>query len=216
MRTKAKRLLLRRAVSAGTVLVRNEGVLPLDPTTLSTVAVIGEFAASPRVQGGGRGGVFPSAVVTPLAGIRAQLRGRCRVVYAPGPSLDVPPSPLDTVGCADPRSGEPGVLVRCLDAEGRELYAERRLSGGQLEPHLVPGAHAVEISALMRPGSTGMWTFGMGGFGRMTLTVDGSVILDGTYPCAIDDPATVHVDPPLHTAEAAPGQETHCPPCRTA
>ncbi|MFJ6695341.1 beta-glucosidase [Streptomyces sp. NPDC091272] len=202
MRTGEVRRLLRRAVAAGTVLVRNEGLLPLDHGALSTVAVIGEHAAAPRVQGGGSAGVFPSAVVTPLDGIRAQLRGRSQVVYAPGPTLEVPPPPLDTGRCTDPRSGEPGVLLRCLDAEGRELYAERRLSGRQLEPDEVPGAHTVEISTLLRPETAGTWTFGMGGFGRMTLSVDGRAVLDGTYPCESDDPAIVHVTPPLHTAQA--------------
>ena len=202
MRAREARQLLRRAVAAGAVLARNEDILPFDIGTLSTVAVIGEHAASPRVQGGGSAGVFPSAVVTPLAGIRARLRGRSRVVYAPGPTLAVPPPPLDTDRCTDPRSGEPGVLLRCLDAEGRELYAERRLSGRQLEPEEVPGAHTVEISALLRPETTGTWTFGVGGFGRMTLGVDGRTVLDGTYPCETDDPAIVHVTPPLRTVQA--------------
>ncbi|WP_435865864.1 beta-glucosidase family protein [Streptomyces wedmorensis] len=194
------RHLLRRAVAAGAVLLRNEGVLPLDPAGLGTVAVIGEHAASPRVQGGGSAGVFPSAVVTPLAGIRACLRGRGRVTYTAGPSTDAPPEPLDTVRCTDPRSGEPGLLLRCLDAEGRELSAERRLSGRLLEPDLAPGTRTVEVRALIRPDATGAWTFGIGGFGRMTIEVDGHVILDGTHPRETDDPAIVHVTPPLHTA----------------
>ncbi|MCT4352267.1 glycoside hydrolase family 3 C-terminal domain-containing protein [Streptomyces sp. Je 1-79] len=209
LRTGEARSLLRRAVAAGTVLARNADILPFDAGTLSTVAVIGEHAAAPRVQGGGSAGVFPSAVVTPLDGIRAQLRGRSRVVYAPGPTLNVPPPPLDTDRCTDPRSGEPGVLLRCLDAEGRELYAERRLSGRQLEPEEVPGAHTVEISALLRPETTGTWTFGMGGFGRMSLSIDGRAVLDGTYPCETDDPAIVHVTPPLHTAQAQ--LDSKCP-----
>ncbi|MFD3538689.1 beta-glucosidase [Streptomyces sp. NPDC058662] len=192
------RRLLRRAVAAGTVLVRNEGVLPLDPATVRTVAVIGEHAASPRLQGGGSAGVFPAGAVTPLDGIRAELEGRARVVYAPGPSLDVPPSPLGTDRCTDPRSGEPGVLVRCLDAEGRELYAEHRLSGRQLEPDHVPGAHTVEISALLCPETSGTWTLAVGGFGRITLDIDGRPLLDGVFPRESDDPAIVHVMPPLH------------------
>ncbi|MGI5484211.1 beta-glucosidase family protein [Streptomyces lavendofoliae] len=196
------RRLLRRAVAAGTVLVRNRGVLPLDPGALRSVAVIGGHAASPRVQGGGSAGVFPSGVVTPLDAIRARLRGRGRVVYAPGPTPDHPPAPLDTGRCADPRSGEPGVLLRCLDAEGRELYAERRLTGRQLEPRRVPGAHTVEISAVLRPERVGEWTFGIGGFGRLTLTVDGREVLDGTWPRETDDPALVHVTPPVRTARA--------------
>ncbi|MFJ5829320.1 beta-glucosidase [Streptomyces sp. NPDC093089] len=194
------RRLLRRTVAAGAVLLRNDGVLPLDPGGLGTVAVIGEHAASPRVQGGGSAGVFPSAVVTPLAGIRACLRGRGRVTYTAGPSADAPPEPLDAGRCTDPRSGEPGLLLRCLDAEGRELRAERRLSGRLLEPELAPDTHTVEIRALLRPDTSGAWTFGIGGFGRMTIEVDGHVILDGTHPRGTDDPAIVHVTPPLHTA----------------
>ncbi|WP_328910349.1 glycoside hydrolase family 3 C-terminal domain-containing protein [Streptomyces sp. NBC_00234] len=193
------RALLRRAVAAGSVLLSNRAVLPLDPAALSGVAVIGVHAASPRTQGGGSAGVFPSGVVTPLDGIRARLRGRARVVHVPGPSLGVPPAPLDTVRCVDPRSGEPGVLLRVLDASGEELYAERRLSGRQLEPEEVPGAHTVEIGALLRPQGAGEWTFGVGGFGRMSLAVDGRTLLDGEFPRLTDDPAVVHVNPPVHT-----------------
>ncbi len=203
LRPRDTRALLRRAVAAGSVLVGNDGdVLPLDPAALSTVAVIGTHAAAPRVQGGGSAGVHPSGAVTPLDGIRTRLRGRARVVHVPGPSLGLPPSPVDTVRCAEPRSGTPGVLVRLLDAQGRELYAERRLSGRQLEPTLVPGAHTVEISALLRPERTGEWTFGVGGFGRMTLSLDARVLVDDDFPCLSDDPAVVHVNPPLHTVRA--------------
>ncbi|MFD7691597.1 glycoside hydrolase family 3 C-terminal domain-containing protein, partial [Streptomyces sp. NPDC059781] len=198
--SRGTRALLRRAVSAGSVLLRNSAVLPLDPAGLSTVAVVGVHAASPRVQGGGSAGVFCSDVVTPLAGVRARLRGRARVVYEPGPAPGSPPVPLGTDRCSDPRSGAPGVLLRVLDAAGRELYAQHRLSGRQLEPDLPPGAHTVEIDAVLHPRRSGEWTFGVGGFGRMTLTVDDRTLLDGEFPGDTDDPAVVHVTPPVHTA----------------
>ncbi|MFC8102302.1 glycoside hydrolase family 3 C-terminal domain-containing protein [Streptomyces sp. NPDC057363] len=205
------RALLRGAVSAGSVLLRNSAVLPLDPAGLSTVAVVGVHAASPRVQGGGSAGVFCSDVVTPLAGIRARLRGRARVVYEPGPSPEAPPAPLGTDRCTDPVSGAPGVLLRVLDAAGRELYAEHRLSGRHLEPDLPPGAHTVEIGAVLRARQPGEWTFGVGGFGRMTLTVDDRTLLDGEFPGDTDDPAVVHVNPPLRTARTvlAAGRPVH-------
>ncbi|QGZ52577.1 glycosyl hydrolase [Streptomyces sp. QHH-9511] len=196
------RALLRRAAAAGSVLLTNRGVLPLDPTELSTVAVIGAHAAAPRTQGGGSAGVFPSDVVTPLAGIRARLRGRARVVHVPGPTPGVAPSPLDTDRCRDPRSGAPGVLLRVLDESGRELHAEHRLSGRQLEPDLPAGARTVEISAVLRPRQAGAWTFGVGGFGRMTLTVDGLTLLEGVFLRETDDPAVVHVNPPVREARA--------------
>ncbi|MDQ0791858.1 glycoside hydrolase family 3 protein [Streptomyces sp. B1I3] len=193
------RALLRRAAAAGSVLLRNTGVLPLDPSELSSVAVIGVHAAAPRTQGGGSAGVFPSDEVTPLSGIRTRLRGHARVVYAAGPALEVPPAPLTTDWCSNPRSGALGVLLRLLDEHGGELSAEHRFSGRQLEPDLVPGARTVEISALIRPPGTGEWTFGIGGFGRMSLTVDGRTVLEGEYPCTTHDPAVVHVNPPVHS-----------------
>ncbi|MFF5973962.1 glycoside hydrolase family 3 C-terminal domain-containing protein [Streptomyces sp. NPDC012769] len=196
------RRLLRRAVAAGSVLLHNRGVLPLDASDLSTVAVIGAHATSPRLQGGGSAGVFDSGSVTPLDGIRARLRGHARVVHAPGPAPGGPPAPLDPGRSSDPRSKKPGVLLRLLDAAGHELYAGHRLSGRQLEPPIVPGAHTVEISALIRAETTGEWTFGIAGFGRMSLTLDGRTVLDGAYPCTTDDPAVVHVTPPLHTVRA--------------
>ncbi|MFJ4715884.1 beta-glucosidase [Streptomyces sp. NPDC088785] len=190
------RALLRRAVAASTVLLTNHGVLPWSTGAVRTVAVIGAHAARPRLQGGGSAGVFPQHTVTPLDGIRAALRGRAEVTYVPGPALVEQPWPLDADRCADPRTGRPGLLLRVLDRAGHELYAEHRLSGRLLEPALVPGAHTVELSATLRPSVGGEWTFGVGGFGRLELLVDGEPLVAGTYPKTTDDPAVVHVGPP--------------------
>ncbi|MFF1849684.1 glycoside hydrolase family 3 C-terminal domain-containing protein [Streptomyces sp. NPDC058219] len=189
----------RRAVAAGAVLLANRGVLPLDPDRLRVVAVVGAHAAHTRVQGGGSAGVFPQQVVSVLDGIRATLRGRARVVHVPGPVPDGPPPPLSPTDCVDPRTGRPGVLLRVLDAAGRELSTEHRWGGRQLEPRLVPGAHTVEISARLRPTVSGRWTLGIAGWGRMRLAVDGRTLLDGDFPADTDDPAVVHVGPPVRT-----------------
>jgi beta-glucosidase len=187
-------------VAASTVLLRNRGVLPLDPARLRTVAVIGAHAALPRVQGGGSAGVFPERVVTPLEGIRAALGDGVRVVHVPGPSADAPAPPLAPDLCADPETGDPGVRLRVLDVAGRELLSEHRLGGSQLEPPLPPGAHTVEIAALLLPGISGRWTLGVGGFGRLSITVDERVLLKGEFGKETDDPAVVHVNPPVHGA----------------
>ncbi|MCX4912541.1 glycoside hydrolase family 3 C-terminal domain-containing protein [Streptomyces sp. NBC_00687] len=190
--------LLRRAVAASAVLLHNRYVLPLDPARLRTVAVIGAHAALPRTQGGGSAGVFPRHVVTPLDGIGAALGDGTRVVHVPGPSTDAPPPPLAPDLCSDPTTDTPGVRLRLLDASGNELHSEHRLSGRQLEPPELPGAHTVEITALLLPGTTGPWTIGVGGFGRMSVAVDEHVVLDGEFARETDDPAVVHVNPPVH------------------
>ncbi|TDT31431.1 beta-glucosidase [Streptomyces sp. BK208] len=208
-RIREGRALVRRAVAAGTVLLANRGVLPLDPESLGTVAVIGAHAVRTRTQGGGSAGVFPQDEVSVLDGVEAALRGRARVVHVPGPRPDGPAPPLDQDTCTDPRSGLPGVLLRMLDADGRELYAERRGGGRLLEPRLVPGARTVEIVARLRPRTGGRWTLGVAGFGRMSLTLDGRTLLEGDFPPHTDDPAVVHVNPPgrYATADLAAGRD---------
>ncbi|BDD76125.1 glycoside hydrolase family 3 C-terminal domain-containing protein [Streptomyces violaceoruber] len=204
------RALARRAVAAGAVLLANKDVLPLDPEHLGTVAVIGAHAARTRTQGGGSAGVFPRDEVSVLDGIRAELCGRARVVHVPGPRPDGPAPPLDPDTCTDPRSGLPGVLLRMLDADGRELYAERRRGGRLLEPRLVPGAHTVEIRARLCPRTGGSWSLGVAGFGRMSLTTDGRTLLEGDFPPSTDDPAVMHVNPPAQyaTADLTAGRDT--------
>ncbi|MGW0969249.1 glycoside hydrolase family 3 C-terminal domain-containing protein [Streptomyces sp. NPDC002516] len=199
-RGEAARVLLRRAVAASAVLLSNRDVLPLDPARLRTVAVIGGHAVLPRVQGGGSAGVFPERVVTPLDGIAAALGDGVRVLHMPGPTTDAPPAPLTPHLCTDPVSGLPGVRLRVLDPAGRQLCSEHRLSGRQLEPPLPPGAHTVEIAALLLPASSGSWTLGVGGFGRMSVTVDEHRLLEGEFDKDTDDPAVVHVNPPVRTA----------------
>ncbi|MCS5719784.1 glycoside hydrolase family 3 C-terminal domain-containing protein [Herbiconiux sp. CPCC 205763] len=73
--------LARRASAAGTVLLKNEGTLPLPAG--SRVALIGAFAADPRFQGAGSSHVVPTRVDTLLTSLGDAL-GVDSVVYAPG------------------------------------------------------------------------------------------------------------------------------------
>lgn len=200
----AQRALLRRAVAAGSVLLRNAGeLLPLDRAGLRSVAVIGPHATAVRIQGGGSAEVFPEAVVTPLAGIEAALDGAAKVTHHRGLPPSGRPLPLTPDRSRDPRTGTPGVLVRLLDADGGELHAEHRLSGRIVEPSVVvDGAAAVEVRALVRPDVGGVWTWAVGGWGAISLSVGGEVVLSGTFPVDSDDPTRVHVAPPLHRAQA--------------
>ena len=187
---------LRRAVSASAVLVRNEGgLLPLNPTSLRRVAVLGQNAVTARIQGGGSAGVYPAAPVSPLDGIRAALAGTVDVVHAAGTYPSDLPTAVGPANARDPRSGEPGVLVRLLDAEGGELHAERRLSGRILEPAEVAGAATVEIQALLSPTESGEWRVAVGGWGPVSLTADGRPLVDEEIAVDSADPATVHLAP---------------------
>ncbi|GAB4326570.1 MAG: glycoside hydrolase family 3 C-terminal domain-containing protein [Promethearchaeota archaeon] len=55
----------------GTVLLKNEGTLPLDPREVRSIAVLGKLARLPNVGDKGSSRVYPRRVVTPLEGLRA-------------------------------------------------------------------------------------------------------------------------------------------------
>ncbi|MEU8460942.1 glycoside hydrolase family 3 C-terminal domain-containing protein [Streptomyces sp. NPDC029003] len=195
----AVRRVLREGAAASFVLLENRGVLPLDPGSLRRVAVIGRHAVAPRVQGGGSSEVFPHRTVTPLAGLRAALPGRVRIAYEPGPQPAADPEPVGPQYVRDPATGVPGVRLRVLDADGAELATRVQPSGRVPEPELPPGAATVELTTLLHPDASGPWTLGLGGFGPLRLTVDAAPVLEGEFPPGTDDPAVIHVRPPLHT-----------------
>lgn len=72
--------LARRAAAAGTVLLTNDGVLPLDQG--ADVAIIGSFAESPRYQGAGSSQVVPTRLDDTRRHLEESLSGRVR--YSPG------------------------------------------------------------------------------------------------------------------------------------
>jgi beta-glucosidase len=111
--TPAHRALDREAAAAGMVLLKNEGaLLPLDPRTLKTVAVLGPNAAFARTGGGGSAYVSPIYAVTPLAGIRERLGAGVKVDYAPGATFegDLKPVPASALRPPAGRSEKAGLL----------------------------------------------------------------------------------------------------------
>ncbi|MEV6279062.1 glycoside hydrolase family 3 C-terminal domain-containing protein [Nocardia sp. NPDC051832] len=128
----AHHALAREVAAQCIVLLRNEGnLLPLRAE--QSIAVIGEFAATPRYQGGGSSHVNPTRVDTPLAEIRELALGA--VTYAPGFTTDGSPAgtlPAEAVRAA--RQAEVAVVFLGLaasqesegfDREHIELPAEQ-------------------------------------------------------------------------------------------
>ena len=110
--------LAREAAAAAAVLLRNDGLLPLQVDTLRRVAVIGPGAKDARALGGGSASVPLPYVATPFTGLRAALDGRAEVVTAVGATLS------DSLrgARADELSGAgegSSVVLRWLDATVR-------------------------------------------------------------------------------------------------
>jgi beta-glucosidase len=81
--------LAREAAAASAVLLKNDGgILPLDPDHGGTIAVIGEFARTPRYQGAGSSQVNPTKLDTAFDALKAALAGKRDVAFAPGFAID--------------------------------------------------------------------------------------------------------------------------------
>lgn len=188
----------RRAAVEGMVLLRNDGVLPVDPAALTTVAVVGHNAIAARTQGGGSATVLPEEVVGPLAGLRAGLAD-VEVDFALGAIVQegVGDLPLDELH--DPVADEPGLHVDFLDDSGEVLFEEVRKGsllkyiGGEAP---VGTAASVRLRTRWTPAFSGRVAIGCATVGPATLSVDGEVVLDELLVAEGDDPGAGLLDPP--------------------
>ncbi len=194
-------LLLRRAVAASLVLLRNDGgALPIDPASVGRVAVIGPNASYPAIGGGGSAIVAPVAVSTPAAAIASALAGTAEVTVAEGCRtwVVVPEPPAGSL--SDPVTGEQGVRLEFRGGDGALLAAEHRNATAlawwdQVPPGVGWGeAGTIVVLTSFRPVWAGPHVLGVAGVGRLTLTVDGSVVIDGTTSVP-DDPVEAMTRP---------------------
>lgn len=193
----------REAAAAGTVLLANNGVLPLvEPRK---VAVIGYNARHARTQGGGSAMVIPEKAVSPLEGIRAALPG-ADVSYSLGAVVQqgVAEFPLEQI--INPASGEHGMLVRFLDREGSELFRENRRATaltylGETAP--IATAKTIELSLTWTPQLTEQVFLGFAAVGHGRVYVDGELLTDASGEAGGQDLGAALFCPPSVSAPVA-------------
>lgn len=202
----------RAAAIEGTVMLTNEGVLPLDAASLARVAVIGQNAREARTQGGGSATVIPEAVVSPLDAIRAAVPG-ADVRYEIGAVVQEGVAEIPLAQLRNPATGEPGVRVAFFDADGTELFAENRRStalvwfGGDAP---IVSTTTVVFDTLFTPAETGDIELGFAGANPGRLFVDGRLVLDDAPVIEGSDLGAAFLNPPSITATVAveAGRET--------
>lgn len=184
------RLLARRAAAEAMVLLQNDPVrpvLPLDPATIKTVAVVGPNAERARIMGGGSAEVEPHSRVSPLDAIRARLGDGVTIVHEQGCDIDrtVPIMSADQLDSGT--QGEPGFLVEMF--RGTEwsgaVVARRVITGGRLlvlphvEPDVPTGPMSFRASARFTPTQTGPHVLSLLQLGAARVHFDGHVLFDG-------------------------------------
>ena len=216
--------LVRRASAAGSVLLSNDGILPLVPGELRRLAVLGPRAAVAPGQGGGSSNLRPDYAIKPIDGLRAALPG-VEILVNPADLVQPDWQPmtdaevrLPTEAGAD--AGKPGILVRIFDEDGatggviaptaslagdtgRETARQTRPDGrlGWGGDSAIAGRHVLEISTRIVSSVSGKHRIGLMVRGHIAMWVDGRLVADeGEPPEAIDIDA-VWGDSPYHVAE---------------
>ena len=172
----AAREILRRAVAASAVLLKNDGVLPLDGT--GTIVVIGPNAATPAAHGGGSAAVRPYRIVRPLDALRERF-GDIR--HEPGTSIykGVPPitgTLLGPDGATLEFQTEDGETVATTTADRLRFFWLGVPAVG------VPDKYRVRLGATLTPEESGAWTFALTSTGPSRLFVDGALVVDNSSP----------------------------------
>ena len=195
----------REAAVAGTVLLRNDGTLPLKRASLRSVAVIGQNARDARTQGGGSATVVPAHVVSPLDGLRAALTG-VEVSYELGALVQEGVAEIPLPQLQNPATGGPGVRVRFLDADGTELFAEDRRStslvwfGGDAP---IAASRTVVFETRFTPAESGTIELGFAGANPGRLFVDDELVLDDSPVIEGTDLGAAFLNPPSLTTPVA-------------
>jgi beta-glucosidase len=193
----------REASSAGTVMVKNDGVLPLDPAAAGRIAVIGHNAKHARTQGGGSATVLPEKVVSPLEGIRTAF-GADNVTYSIGAMVQEGVAEMPLEQLTNPATGEPGLRVSFFDAAGTELFAEDRRStalvwfGGEAP---VGDSSAVQLHTIYTPEETGAVRLGAATVGEARLYVNDVLVHEANIEVHGKDIAESFLAPPSSTVQ---------------
>ena len=180
------RALVRRAAAAGSVLLRNDGVLPLHPEAITKVAVIGPNAFNAKVMGGGSAKVNAYRATSPLDALSARLP-HAEVVWEKGCDIDRT-CPALTKPLVQGR-----VTVEYFDGFDLDHPAKTTVQTGNFdfiafgEPASGVSAesYSLRATATIVPTSTATHEFRLVQCGRARVLVDGEVVLDATdgdYP----------------------------------
>lgn len=199
------RAFAREAAAEGTVLLRNRGELPWDAAAVTSVAVIGQYARTPRIQGGGSATVIPAAVVSPLEGITAAAP-LADVRYSVGAIVQEGVEEFSLDHVMDPVTSTPGLHVTFFDESGAALLDEHRAATSLVWfDGDVPLARSrsVVLECDYRPRESGQIELGFSSSKRGRVFVDGELVLDAHPEPTGDDVAAALLAPPSATVPIA-------------
>lgn len=213
--------LARRAAQESLVLLKNDdGILPLPADGSVSIAIIGEFARTPRYQTEGSSKVVPTLVSSFLGSVHIR---DIPVDFAPGFTLDDEPQDVDlTAQAINAARGSDVVLFfaglpECMESEGFDQttmalpYKQLQLLEGvaRVNPNVVvvlSNGSAVAVTPWQESvkGLLETWLLGQEGGNALADVIFGEVSPSGKLAQTI--PLSIHDDPSILTW---PGEEGH-------
>jgi beta-glucosidase len=169
------RALIRQAGAEGIVMLKNEGILPLDRSNLEKIALIGPNAKTAQIMGGGSAQLNAHYRVSPFDGIFARVGEEMELAHEVGCSnykmLPLLPEMFTVEYFNSPDlSGE---VVHRAEGEGSEIMWLHQVA---------PGVDRTQFSARLTtrftPTEDGNHHFGLVSAGRSRLLVDGQLLVE--------------------------------------
>ncbi len=172
----AHRALIRRAGTEGTVLLKNDGVLPLDQKSGGKLAVVGPNAKIAQIMGGGSSQLNPHYQVSPFEGLVAALGGDSRLSYAKGCD-NHRFEPLLTGEFKVEFFNSPELLGGAVHTT-RQQNAEAFWFGAIADGKVDPARYSVRLTGKFTPEVTAEYRVGVFSAGLSRVYVDGKLIAD--------------------------------------
>jgi beta-glucosidase len=183
----------RKLAEEAITLLKNNGVLPLDPAKTPKIAIIGPNAAQAVIEGGGSSHVDSPYRVGPLQAIKAKLGDQVEIVYEQGCDNFAQPPAIPLEWLTMPDGSGAGMRIDVYrDAAGFAGPIESHVDSQRpefwwwLQPVDKPenDHFATRWLGTLNVPVSGKYTFGLRHGGQVKVSVDGEVLADSTAPNA--------------------------------
>ncbi|KAI8287138.1 Beta-glucosidase B [Colletotrichum sp. SAR11_57] len=190
--TPESRQTAREAASQGIVLLKNTGILPLKPSKLRSLAIIGPNAKTPTTGGTGSAIVNPYYITTPFDSLSHAAKSAnpdIQITHHCGIFTHLQP-PLIGDCLTNPTTGSPGLrvdffsgntfsgdIISSSDWHNSLVYF---MSDGDVPPSLRGTTYSYKATGLLRPSATGTYDFSLSNTGKAKLFIDDELLIDNS------------------------------------
>lgn len=182
----------RQAAQAGLVLLKNQDVLPLQPSSLKSIAILGPNACKPTAGGSGSAAVTPFYLTTPENCLRTALTSSnpdIHITYEQGLPFTIRP-PLLGDSLSVPDLSQQGLQVdfyagHSFDGSviSSSLWPNSlvyMMSDGDVPPSLKGKQYSYRATGVIKPQISGNYTLSVANTGKAKVFFEEGLLIDNT------------------------------------